>query len=531
MTTREYKVEQELRTEDCGGPDFSVPHRSLAVDAPTAASANSNQATIAVAGRGLAVSIGLLSLVAIGISAYLAWVAMTSAKVAGCGGGHYFDCNDVISSRWSRWLGVPVSLLAAGMYITLLASTSLAVSTRIRSAIRRHAWTAVTVLGFSAGLAALWFISLQAFVVKHFCSYCLAAHACGLAISTLLLWKRPLGMTMTRNLLLVSAFALGILVSGQLIVEPVTYKIIEHQPPASNSDANLFEFEPVSETDESGASVQRGAGNDDQVRYGSKIDSYAVLRRGGWRPGIISFCHPLSLFHSQLTVAGTDRADQVGKRDVASPAIGNGTPTSSATPRRRIVSINGGTSRLDIAQWPVVGSREAKHVFVEMFDYSCDHCRRTHAAIVGAKQRLGDDLAIIMLPVPLNTKCNSAVRATGVRMVEACELAQVAITVWQISPARFGEFHDYLMTTPSIATYSEAKAKAAELVGQQELDRVLSTGISNQYIARHVELYRRVGAGNVPKLLFPGTTVVGKCTSVDGLVRIIEQQSTAASGY
>lgn len=112
----------------------------------------------------------------------------------------------------------------------------------------------------------------------------------------------------------------------------------------------------------------------------------------------------------------------------------------TAAPQRRIVvAIHGGTLKLDIAQWPVFGSQDAKYVFVEMFDYCCD-------------------------------------------------------------------------------------LKAADLVGGERLDRELATTVASQYIARHVELHRRVGGGNVPKLLFSDTTVVGEYTSVDGLVRIIQQQ-------
>jgi len=48
-------------------------------------------------------------------------------------------------------------------------------------------------------------------------------------------------------------------------------------------------------------------------------------------------------------------------------------------------------------------------VFVELFDYTCPHCQRTHEAIQGAKTKLGDRLAIISLPLPLDGKCNPTV--------------------------------------------------------------------------------------------------------------------------
>jgi len=38
-------------------------------------------------------------------------------------------------------------------------------------------------------------------------------------------------------------------------------------------------------------------------------------------------------------------------------------------------------------------------------------------------------------------------------------------------------------------------------------------------------LYKRVGEGSIPKLMFPRTSVVGKFTSVDGLVDLIRREA------
>lgn len=51
-----------------------------------------------------------------GLSSYLAWTAITTTKVFGCGGS-VFDCSHALNSRWSTWFGIPVGVPAIGLYI------------------------------------------------------------------------------------------------------------------------------------------------------------------------------------------------------------------------------------------------------------------------------------------------------------------------------------------------------------------------------------------------------------------------------
>ena len=48
--------------------------------------------------------------IALGISGYLSYASLTSSDIAGCSGGQVFDCGHVLSTKWSKWFGVPVSL-------------------------------------------------------------------------------------------------------------------------------------------------------------------------------------------------------------------------------------------------------------------------------------------------------------------------------------------------------------------------------------------------------------------------------------
>jgi uncharacterized membrane protein len=181
----------------------------------------------------------LLCCAALGVTGYLAVTALQEGEVAGCGSGGTFDCSYVLHSRWSKVLGVPVSIPAFALYSVLL----LALAFCRRAATKSHqrlAWGVVTLGAFAAGLSAIWFIGLQLFALGHVCKYCEAAHLCGLALSVAILWKRPLGGRMTAGLAGVSVLGVSLLIGTQaLSTPPQTYQV-EHYPAAvpANSAAS-----------------------------------------------------------------------------------------------------------------------------------------------------------------------------------------------------------------------------------------------------------------------------------------------------
>jgi uncharacterized membrane protein len=108
-----------------------------------------------------------LALAGLGINILLLTRTMGDAAIAGCGGG---PCDEVLASRWSSLLGLPISM--PGILIYVLVSLS---------CFRRMEILRWPLLGCIAG-AALWFIGIQAFVLGKFCPWCMAAHGVGLAL-------------------------------------------------------------------------------------------------------------------------------------------------------------------------------------------------------------------------------------------------------------------------------------------------------------------------------------------------------------
>lgn len=202
-------------------------------------------------------------------------------------------------------------------------------------------------------------------------------------------------------------------------------------------------------------------------------------------------------------------------------------PEPKAKPKevkRRLINVNGGQFSLDIRQWPLLGKPDAKYVFVEMFDYTCPYCRATHQAIRGAMEHFGDDLAIIALPVPLDAACNRTVAQTAPEHADACEIARTAVAVWRVNRAKFAEFHSWLFDPSYRPSAADAFQRAAQLVGEKAIRDELAKPTAGSYVARHVDLYERVGAGSLPKILFSSSTVSGSVESAATLIDMINRE-------
>jgi uncharacterized membrane protein len=80
-------------------------------------------------------------------------------------------CESVLSSSYSEFYGIPVSLFGSVFYFLILLGTSLYFFEGKKEIFLRFPLL-LTPFGF---LASLWFVYLQAFVIKSFCQYCLVS--------------------------------------------------------------------------------------------------------------------------------------------------------------------------------------------------------------------------------------------------------------------------------------------------------------------------------------------------------------------
>ena len=509
-----------------------------------------------------------LCLLALSVSAYLVWVALTSSPVYGCG-GEVFDCGHVLSSGWSKWFGIPVSVPAFALYASLLSVLAF-MRTNAPPRLLFHGWQMMTAGAVAAGTAALWFIGLQIFAVGRVCIYCVAAHLCGLALATLMLWIRPLGRRQTGLMCSVGLLAAFSLIGGQLLTpaEPtwVVERFDQFNPSGqSNPSGQLNPAESSALGDELVPAAVFGAPDDavfgapddvaepdvfappqsdtasaDSSRTPADSPDAGSPAPGGSAADVAAsllillpagqpFIDRLLFQNPGDTKTGpsesADHSDSGTPADTRTSAD-TGTPEEAAPQpaEPRIISAAGDKFRLNIRQWPLLGNPEAKYVFVEMFDYTCPHCRNTHLAIKQAFRRYGGDLAVVALVVPLHPNCNKASRSGNSQNADSCELARLAVAVWRVRPADFMSYHDWMFEGGRNRTAAEARKHAEMLVCAEQLQNELARRTVGEYISRHVELYQKVGSGSVPKLLFPRSVMTGEVSSATALTQMIERE-------
>jgi uncharacterized membrane protein/protein-disulfide isomerase len=380
--------------------------------------------------------VGALAVVALAISGYLAWLAHTGQTAAGCGGGK-IDCEYVLSSRWSRLLDRPVSLFASSLWVTTLLVTIFAA---VPAPPKSQAATRflLVMLTVAAAGAALWFIALQAFWLKHWCTYCLVAHGCALLAAGVMLVQTSI----TRSARLVAAAAglvLAALIPLAQIFVPSTPGYTLHRVPESPSK------EP-------------------------------------------------------LVIAG----------------IG--------TSERKYIEVLGGGAKVNVSGLPMLGSPDADHVLVLLYDYACGHCRILHNDLLEAQREYGGKLALVLLPTPLSPRCNSHfTEATGTAP-QACELAKFALIVQSLDAKSFRDFDAWLFEPEKPRSAADARAKAASIVGEERLASAEADPRFDEAIQEHIALQQHSPADLIPQVMSRDTILSGGVDSVVELVEALENE-------
>ncbi|MEX2185864.1 MAG: vitamin K epoxide reductase family protein [Pirellulales bacterium] len=414
--------------------------------------------------------LALLAATALGFSAYLAWLSLSGGTVAGCNGEGAFDCDHVLTTRWSTWLGVPIALPAAMIYGSVLATVWF-LGPSVPTTVRRVAWTVVLTFTAAAALAATWFIGLQALVIGHLCWPCLATHGSGLLLAAaawaaVFIAARRVGTPLGGSAFVAGGIALaatGVLVGGQLAYEPPTFRIDRGESPRV-ADANK-------------SSVADAAAK-------SSTDPQPNGSAG----------------------ASSER-------------------TAQKPPLSRILHLHKMTTTLDAYEHPILGSPDAEHVIVKLFDYTCHHCRDQHFQLEEARRHFGDRLAIVVLPTPMNRACNAFVSDSGSGpRAQACVYALLAVAVWQTDRTKFEAFHHWLFEPETPRPIDDVRARVREIVGQAGIDRADNSLEPRQAIEKYTNLYGSLGKGNIPKLVDANFVIDGRFRDAQQLVEVLEEE-------
>ncbi|MEN8772884.1 MAG: vitamin K epoxide reductase family protein [Akkermansiaceae bacterium] len=369
-----------------------------------------------------------LALIGFGISAYLFWMKLTGriSSVVGCGGEG--GCANVLGSQWSQWFLVPVSAVSACFYLGVIALTF------------KVSKPLLTMAAFLLIAAALWFMGLQAFVIKSFCPWCFGTHSVGLLTAGAILWKAS--APVKAPLVVIPLALMTVLALGQI--------------------------------------------------YGPKPKTYEV----------------------------TSEAGIEARKEVKVQNEGEGRLVTFKDPTGKIVK----TYRLGSV--PLIGSPDAKHFLVKYFDYTCASCRTMEEDLNALMMKHPGQVAVIVLPTPLNRECNPYLSAKIHDHKHACELARLGLAAWRAQPESFQEAHEILFQRP-VHSGASARAELEEIIPAENLEEALKDPWIESSLKSSLEDYRALSSKRIemPKLMVRGTkTMHGLAPSTEQFIKLIAKE-------
>ena len=414
-------------------------------------------------------SIRLLAGVTCCLCLYLTYVSLQTSDAVGCGFAG-FDCDAVLASPWAKWFGLPVAALGLVVYLAALVGSWLVGSqseTTSNLGWRLLEFAIPVTLG-----AGIWFLTLQIFAVGAFCLYCLMTHAIGLVISILAITARRIA-----NQSEVKASA-ATLLSGAMQAS----ELQKPQPEAA-------------------VVAPPSVG----LPIAISMVSLVLLTVGQF----------LSSSQTQIVVSAEElptdfQFDDLGGSEVSEPVEidsnesdtkqseadqeepDQNEPKLKKVKRRagssRVVKLLNGRLSIDTYKHPILGSPEAPHIVVEMMDYTCPHCRELHDKIKESIKLFDDQVAVVVLPVPMELLCNPYVKKPKPVNRGACKAAKLTVALSLTDPEEFASFHHWMLQGEKVPPYTSALVEAYEHVEPKRLSEKLKSEEVEQRISSNVAL-------------------------------------------
>jgi uncharacterized membrane protein/protein-disulfide isomerase len=191
-------------------------------------------------------------------------------------------------------------------------------------------------------------------------------------------------------------------------------------------------------------------------------------------------------------------------------------------------SVRVGTASFDASNAPSWGATDGKTTIVLLVDFACPHCRALHGLLAECVAENPKRFTVLVAPVPMDADCNPTVVVTEPRFEHSCELAQLALAVWVVDPARFAEFDRWLFAPEVPRSPAEAKTEAERITGADRLASVLRDPQIEAMIRRNIDAFVAVGARRLPVILrADGPSLEGAVESREELERALERNDGA----
>jgi protein-disulfide isomerase/uncharacterized membrane protein len=168
----------------------------------------------------------------------------------------------------------------------------------------------------------------------------------------------------------------------------------------------------------------------------------------------------------------------------------------------RVVEFGDGRLAFAVESLPRLGPADAPRVMVEFFDYACPACRILAGHLDALLAAYPGQIAVVVLPVPLDRACNPHLPENQAAYPGACEVAALALAVWHAAPDHFAAFHRKLIAGPEPTPALAARA-ARDLIGAQALQQGLADPRGATVRAAAIADWHALSQANphLPKLL------------------------------
>jgi uncharacterized membrane protein len=434
----------------------------------------------------------VLMAAAIAVSSYLAWTSLSGGVAVGC--GPESNCDRVLHSRWAYWFGIPVSIPALLLYVTVLILTFRLGPARNPQE-QRAVWPwlfAASILMIGAGV---WFTLLQFFLIHSVCPYCMTGHVLGFIAAVIILLQAPLVAApekrwqlekqiwltpqRARQAAFAALLALATLAGGQVLHQRKTFSV---QGVGSLGGSNSF------------------------VGTSNVSPALAVVRTNA------------------APVSATQQVAAPQLEAVVSPS----TNPSGGNVMDHHLQIYRGLFDFNLSEVPLIGSPEASYGMVSLFDYTCHHCRIMHPILMAGQRAFSNKLAIVSLPMPLDSLCNYAVRRTPPAHTNACRYAKLGLMVWRADRSKHAQFDEFIFTGEQPPSLEAAGAFAKQLVGNEALVKTAAdpwvTALLQQSISIYATNYFHIRNGSMPQLMINTNLTAGALGSPKDFFRVLDKQ-------
>ena len=137
-------------------------------------------------------------------------------------------------------------------------------------------------------------------------------------------------------------------------------------------------------------------------------------------------------------------------------------------------------------------------------------------------------LSCIMIPMPLDSKCNPLIKTTQKDHINACNYAKICLAVHQISPRKYEEFDTWLFSNHNFPKQlSKVREYAEKIVGEKILNETINSQSLLDQLATNIEVYNLNSKNGkttiMPQTIIKNRVMFGPPPSTQALEKILIQ--------